>query len=194
MAIVVIQAPPLSAEQKRRIGDKVLGALHQEGVPAASSIVLFRPEDTDLYLDGGLLHEAPPAASREAGPQAEPRPPAAEPDEPEPATAPLQFLPPTVARPKGRRNRSELAALKQKLIEALQAEGALSSFEAQARLDLKEDDGAPAMLRRFFAELEEAGLIAKQGQKRGTRYVWKGMVQAASPALPPVKLVKRTEE
>ena len=189
MAIVVIQAPSLSADQKRRIGDKVLGALHQEGVPAASSIVLFRPEDTDLYLDGGFLHEAAGAEVRglpEAGPKAEPPV--------EPVAAPLQFLPPAAPRSKGRRTKAELGELKDKLVASLQSEGALSSFEAQARLGLKDDDGAPATLRRFFSELEEAGLIVKQGQKRGTRYVWKGLVQTTSPALPPVRLVKRNED
>lgn len=187
MAIVVVQASPLSAEQKRRIGDKILGALHQEGVPAASSVVLFRAEDTDVYMDGGLLHEA---ASPEPRIEAI-RTPA---EAPEPQSAPLQFLPPATPRPKGRRSKPELAELKEKLVTALQSEGALSSFEAQARLGLKDDDGAPATLRRFFSELEEAGLIGKQGQKRGTRYVWKGMVQNPSPAMAPVKLVKRNED
>lgn len=187
MAIVVVQASPLSAEQKRRIGDKILGALHQEGVPAASSVVLFRAEDTDVYMDGGLLHEA---ASPEPRVEAI-RTPA---EAPEPQSAPLQFLPPATPRPKGRRSKPELAELKEKLVTALQSEGALSSFEAQARLGLKDDDGAPATLRRFFSELEEAGLIGKQGQKRGTRYVWKGLVQAVSPALPPVRLVKKGDE
>jgi hypothetical protein len=195
MAIILIQASPLSAEQKRRIGDKVLGALHQEGIPAAASIVLFKPEDTDIYTDGGLLHEAavlepekhsiavaaPTGATRPAAPS-------------EPMNTPLQFLPSAQPRPKGRRNKAELADLKEGLVAALQAEGALSSFEAQARLGLKDDDGAPATLRRLFSELEEAGLITKQGQKRGTRYVWKGLVQANSPALPPVRLVKRNED
>jgi len=188
MAIIVIQAPALSAEQKRRIGDKVLGALHQEGVPAASSIVLFRPEDTDLYMDGGLLHEASARTLATIAPVLKREEPA------EPAPAPLQFLPPAAASPKGRRSKSELTGMKEKLVEALQSEGALSSFEAQARLGLKDDSGAPATLRRFFSELEEAGLIFKQGQKRGTRYVWKGLVQANSPALPPVKLVKKGED
>lgn len=193
MAIVVIQAPSLSAEQKRRIGDRVLGALHQEGIPAASSVVLFKPEDMDIYMDGGLLHEAVPAP-RPALRPAEPAPPPA-PEPAEPTSAPLQFLPPAAPpRGKGRRSKADLADLKQKLIQALQAEGALSSFETQARLGLKDDDGAPATLRRFFSELEEEGLIVKQGQKRGTRYVWKGLVQAVSPALPPVRLVKKGDE
>jgi hypothetical protein len=188
MAIVVIQAPSLSAEQKRRIGDKVLGALHQEGVPAASSIVLFRPEDTDLYMDGGLLHEAPARSIATASPARKQE------EDPEPAPAPLQFLPAAAPRSKGRRSKSELSDLKERLVEALQSEGALSSFEAQARLGLKDDSGAPATLRRFFSELEEAGLIFKQGQKRGTRYVWKGLMQSTSPALPQVKLVKKGED
>lgn len=191
MAIVLIQAPPLSADQKRRIGDKILGALHQEGIPAAATVVLFKPEDTDIYMDGGLLHEVPAAEPRVFAPAA---PAAPKPSESgDPVSAPVTFLPST-PRPKGRRNKVELSELKEKLITALQTDGALSSFEAQARLGLKDDDGAPATLRRFFSELEEAGLILKQGQKRGTRYVWKGLMQAPSPALPPVKLVKKNDE
>jgi hypothetical protein len=187
MAIVVVQSSSLSAEQKRRIGDRILGALHQEGIPAAASVVLFKTEDTDVYMDGGLLHEA-------AAPEPRPEPARSQPEPAEPQPAPLQFLQAPATRAKGRRSKPELADLKEKLVAALQAEGALSSFEAQARLGLKDDDGAPATLRRFFSELEEAGLIGKQGQKRGTRYVWKGMVQAASPAAPPVKLVKKNED
>ena len=193
MAIVLIQAPPLSADQKRRIGDRIVGALHQEGIPAAATVVLFKPEDTDIYMDGGLLHEVPAAEPPVATPAA---PPASAPklsESGDPVNAPVSFLP-SAPRPKGRRNKVELAELKEKLITALQADGALSSFEAQARLGLKDDDGAPATLRRFFSELEEAGLIIKQGQKRGTRYVWKGLMQATSPALPPVKLVKKNDE
>jgi len=192
MAIVVIQAPPLSAEQKRRIGDRVLGALHQEGVSAAACIVLFKPEDTDIYMDGGLLHEAAGLQHRTlAAAQAAVPPPTV--DAVDPVSAPLQFLSPAQPRTKGRRSKAELGDLKERLIASLQSEGALSSFEAQARLGLKDDDGAPATLRRFFSELEETGLITKQGQKRGTRYVWKGLVQANSPSLPPVKLVKKDE-
>lgn len=193
MAIVLIQAPPMSAEQKRRIGDKVLGALHQEGIPAAATVVLFKPEDTDIYMDGGLLHEVPVAEPRVYAPADPPAVVAHPAESREPVSAPVTFLP-SSPRPKGRRNKAELAELKEKLIAALQTDGALSSFEAQARLGLKDDDGAPATLRRFFSELEEAGLIFKQGQKRGTRYVWKGLMQAISPALPPVKLVKKNDE
>lgn len=188
MAIIVVQAPPLSAEQKRRIGDRILGALHAEGVPAAASIVLFRPEDADLYLDGGLLHEIQAPARPAEAPRAAERP--AEPA-PEPARATLDFLPAETARPRTRRSKGDLDDLRERLVQSLQAEGALSSFEAQARLGLREDDGAPATLRRLFGALEAEGLIVKQGQKRGTRYVWKGAVQNASPAgLPPVRLVK----
>jgi len=189
MALVVIQAPSLSAAQKRRIGDRVLGALHEEGIPAAASVVLFKAEEADLYMDGGLLHEVQ-AAPRPAEAAARP-----EPEPAEPAPAPLQFLTPAAPpRGKGRRTKADLADLKERLVQALQDDGALSSFEAQARLGLKDDDGAPATLRRFFGELEEAGLIVKQGQKRGTRYVWRGLVQAVPPALPPVRLVKKGDE
>ena len=58
MAMVVFQTPPLSADQKKRIGDRVLSALHHEGVPAASAVILFQAEQSDLYLDGGLFYEA----------------------------------------------------------------------------------------------------------------------------------------
>jgi predicted transcriptional regulator len=79
--------------------------------------------------------------------------------------------------------------MKQQLMNALQDKGSLSSFEAQVALDLKECDWAPATLRRLFTELEEAKLIAKSGQKRGTRYVWKGAASTAQVP-PAVKLVK----
>jgi hypothetical protein len=112
----------------------------------------------------------------------------------EPKEVPISFLPSTPPRPRGRRSKSELADLKDKLVHLLQAEGALSSFDAQTRLGLKDSDGAPATLRRLFSELEEEAFITKQGQKRGTRYVWRGIVQNSAPALPPVRLVKRSEE
>ena len=189
MAMVVLRTPPLSSDQKKRIGDRVLGALHHEGIPAASTVILFQPEEADLYLDGGLFYEAsrPAAAAPPSRPQPAPAPE-------EPKESPISFLPAaSLQKARGRRSKSELADLREKLVHLLQSEGALSSFDAQTRLGLKESDGAPATLRRFFSELEEEGYITKQGQKRGTRYVWKGIVQSSAPALPPVKLVKRNE-
>lgn len=189
MAMVVLRTPPLSSEQKKRIGDRILGALHHEGIPAASAVILFQAEDADLYLDGGLFYEAARPASAPTPPKSQPM---AAPEEPR--EAPISFLPAASAKPRGRRSKSELSELKDRLVQLLQMEGALSSFDAQTRLNLKDSDGAPATLRRFFTELEEEGFIIKQGQKRGTRYVWKGIVQSAAPALPPVRLVKRAED
>ncbi|MBI4911453.1 MAG: hypothetical protein HY823_01840 [Acidobacteria bacterium] len=191
MALVMIHASPLSADQKKRIGDGFLRILHQEGVPSSSTVILFKPEDADIYLDGGLLHE-PASAVPTRGESPAPAPIQAPAEVRE---APVDFTRPAPAtRGSGRPAKTERIALRDRLVQALQVDGALSSFEAQTRLNLKDADWAPNVLRKFFAELEAEGLISKQGQKRGTRYVWKGIVQAGSPALPPVKLVKRPSE
>jgi hypothetical protein len=180
MPLVIIQASSLSAEQKKRIGDRVVDSLHSEGVPASSVVVLFQPDKSDVYLDGGLVHElrvaAPPSLSApfEAAPRALPAAPVTGSD----------------FRAKARRNRQELGDLRKQLVAALEGQGGLSSFQAQEALGLKDCDWAPATLRRLFAELEEEGLIQKQGQKRGTRYVWKGLATCA-PTTPMPKLVKR---
>jgi hypothetical protein len=88
----------------------------------------------------------------------------------------------------------ELQDLKAQLVARLQGKGALSSFQAQIDLGLKACDWAPATLRRFFSELEEEGLITKQGQKRGTRYVWNGINTQQAPLAPGPRLVKRVED
>ncbi len=188
MAMVVIHTPALSRIQKQRIGDRVIAALHNEGVAASSVVVLFKAEDADIYLDGGLLHEASapqrptehlatPSAFSGGHSGFVPGPPASTGD----------------FKTKARRNRQELDELKSNLVRLLQDRGALSSFEAQDALELTGCDWAPATLRRFFADLETEGVIVKQGQKRGTRYVWKGVVNL--PHAPfPVKLVKKEEE
>ena len=93
----------------------------------------------------------------------------------------------------GRRSKPELEDLKRDLMFALQDKGSLSSFEAQVALDHKDCDWAPATLRRLFTELEEGKLISKSGQKRGTRYVWKGIVNTPQ-STPIVKLVKAETE
>jgi len=180
MPLIHIKCGPLSRDQKKRIGGRIIDAFHDEGVPASSVIVLFGKEDTDLLLEGGLLFEAP-----EAEPVAPPSGPRFVP--PEPPEDPEDD-----ARGRARRSKGELQSLKQKLISTLQAKGALSSFEAQDQLDLKNCDWAPATLRRFFSELEDEGVVLKQGQKRGTRYVWKGFnsLHASGQA----RLVKRSEE
>lgn len=178
MPLVIIQASDLSSEQKKRIGDRLMEAFHREGIHASSVVVLFKREDADILLDGGLLIEA---ASTEA--PAFSAPPSASTGE---SGASEDFK----TRP--RRTKSELNDLKSQLIKRLQLQGALSSFQAQEELGLKDCEWAPATLRRLFSELEEEGAIVKQGQKRGTRYVWKGITsQPLSGATP--KLVKRTE-
>lgn len=180
MPLVIIQTPPLSALQKKRIGDRVVESLHSEGVPASSVVVLFQPDNSDVFLDGGLVYEvseAAPAAHRAA---------------PEPEARAFHASPASVEEYKGkaRRTRQELAELRKRLVTLLEDQGGLSSFKAQEDLGLKDCDWAPATLRRLFGELEEEGLIVKQGQKRGTRYVWKGRAVQA-PTAPAPKLVKR---
>jgi hypothetical protein len=140
--------------------------------------VLFKREDADILLDGGLLIEA---ASTKA-----PSPSVSFSTSSEDSDTTEDFK----TRP--RRTKSELNDLKSQLIKCLQLQGALSSFQAQEELGLKDCEWAPATLRRLFSELEEEGAIVKQGQKRGTRYVWKGITsQPLSGAVP--KLVKRSE-
>jgi hypothetical protein len=95
---------------------------------------------------------------------------------------------------KPRRTKGELLDLKAQLVKTLQFQGALSSFQAQEELGLKTCEWAPATLRRFFSELEAEGVVIKQGQKRGTRYVWKGTTHQARSTTPLAKLVKRVEE
>jgi hypothetical protein len=181
MAVVVIESPNLSADQKARVGERVITALQHEGMAPGSIVVLFRPERGDIYLDGLLVQTQVPA--QVTSPVAVPKPTA-----PAPAPAPAPAF-----KTKARRSKPELEDMKKQLMNALQDKGSLSSFEAQVALDLKECDWAPATLRRLFTELEEAKLIAKNGQKRGTRYVWKGTATAPQ-TVPQVKLVKAEPE
>lgn len=177
MAVVVIETPNLTADQKSRIGERVITALQHEGMAPGSIVVLFRPERGDMYLDGLLVQSQVPASV--TSPVAAPKAAAAAPA----ATEAPAF------KTKARRSKPELEDLKKDLMNALQAKGSLSSFEAQEALGLKDCDWAPATLRRLFTDLEEAKLISKIGQKRGTRYLWKGAASAPQ-APPPVKLVK----
>src|SRR5450631_47262 len=169
MAIVIIESPSLSSDQKTRIGERVITALQHEGMAPGSVVVLFQPERGDIYLDGLFVQaQAAPVATATT-----------------PTPRPLAPLPVPEAAPafktKARRSKPELADMKQQLMKALQDTGSLSSFEAQVALDLKECDWAPATLRRLFTELEESKLIVKNGQKRGTRYVWKGIANSPQP-------------
>lgn len=185
MAVIVIESPNLSAEQKARIGERVITAMQHEGMTPGSIVVLFRPERGDIYLDGLLIQSLlpSPGTSPMVSPVATPKPPI-----PAPAPAPTLTF-----KTKARRSKPELEDLKQQLMKALQGKGSLSSFEAQVTLELKECDWAPATLRRLFMELEEAKLVTRNGQKRGTRYVWKGLATAPQAA-PQVKLVKAEPE
>lgn len=186
MALVVIHAPKLTSDQKKRIGDRIFEALHSEGIPASSTILLFKREEADILLDGGLLVEA--GCEIEA------------PEDPTPArqeTSSFQAITitPTVVQDykmRARRTKAELSELKSQLVASLQIRGHLSSFQAQEVLGLKDCEWAPATLRRLFGELEEEGLIAKQGQKRGTRYVWNGITSHSTSPTP--ILVKRDSD
>jgi hypothetical protein len=183
MAVIIIQSPSLAPDQKRRIGERVITALQNENIAPGSVVILFRPERGDIYLDGLLV---------EAQVQAQPAAPAAQAPTSQPAAVEPPAEVPTF-KSKARRTKGELEDLKQNLVQKLQMEGSLSSFEAQEALGLKDCDWAPATLRRLFTELEEAKLIGKTGQKRGTRYQWKGIVSTQPPA-PTVKLVKADPE
>lgn len=180
MAIVIIRSPDLLSDQKTRIGERVITALQQEGIAPGSVVVLFQPERGDIYLDGLLI-------------QAQADVQASVPVVPEPMAIATTQVPTPVFKTKARRSKPELEDMKKQLMRALQDKGSLSSFEAQVALDLKDCDWAPATLRRLFTELEETKLIIKNGQKRGTRYVWKGIANTPQPA-PAVKLVKAESE
>lgn len=178
MALVTLQTPPLNPEQKQRIGERILQALHAEGVSASQTVVLFQPETSDLYLEGGLLVEAVRPAMEPAAREASP-------------AFPTPVLEP--AAPARRRSRGEQQAYLQRLAEVLRREGALTSFQAQAALGLKDDPGAATLLRNLFKALEDEGLIRKEGQRRGTRYLWNGP-EGDDPILPAARLVKREDE
>lgn len=167
MPLVMIQAPALSSEQKQRIGDRVVQCLHQEGIPASSVVVLFQRDKSDIYLDGSLVHEV------EAAPEG-----AWEPRAAHPAVAVMS-----------RAQLPDLLELRERVEELLMSRGELSSFDAQEGLGLRDAEGVTSALRKVFTELEADGMITKQGQKRGTRYVWKGALAQSAPPMP--ILVKR---
>ncbi|MCL1908215.1 MAG: hypothetical protein FWG12_02460 [Holophagaceae bacterium] len=188
MAIITIQTPPLNNIQKKRIGGKLLDSLHAEGVPASSVIVLFKPEDSDVYLDGGLLieakpHSPAPASSTTITTVAKPAPYSLSRDRQAPSSPPQPS-------PQPKRVAPEYSEVKERVRKMLMDSGGISSFQAQSGLALKGFDGASALLRRVFADLEAEGIIEKQGQKRGTRYVLKGITSAPPHQTAPVILVK----
>lgn len=158
MAFVVIKSTPLSAESKKRLGDRLLYALQAEGIKPGETVIRYEPEDSSVYMDGTLVDhaEAVKAAVRDI----------------------QEKLPVHEAefgaawKSKPRRTQQELFDLKAKLIGFLRRDKSLSSFEATAKLGLKDCDWAPATLRRMFHELEDSKQVRVEGQKRGTRYHW----------------------
>lgn len=176
MAFVKLMTPALSAEAKKRLGDRILFALQQEGIAPGSVVLRYEAERADLYMDGMLVE-----AEAAAAPAPAPKPQALVVE----AGAALENAD---YKSKGRRTKQELADLKGQLVGLLQRERSLSSFEAQKLMGLEACDWAPATLRRFFGELEEEKLIGKTGQKRGTRYTW--AKKGSGEELPPAKLIK----
>jgi hypothetical protein len=181
MSFITLKTPSLSAEQKKRLGDRILYALQQEGIMPGTVVLRYEVENSDLYTDGTLV-EAPRPSAPSPAPvfslaatrvQEEPAAPRAE-------AAPSY-------KDKARRSKKELEDLKSKLMDLLKRDGSLSSFDAQDKLKLKDCDWAPNTLRRLFSELIEEGLVRKEGEKRGTRYHWAGK---GKEELPPAKLVK----
>ncbi|MCL1892608.1 MAG: hypothetical protein FWG02_00025 [Holophagaceae bacterium] len=187
MAIVTIQTPPLNNIQKKRIGEKLLDSLHSEGVPAPTVVVLFRSEDSDIYLDGGLLIEAKPqqVASTPSHTITTVSKPAPQVMSREQTPTPRPTPPPPLQR-----SIPDYAVVKEKIRKMLVDSGGISSFQAQSGLALKGFEGASALLRKVFADLEAEGIIEKQGQKRGTRYVLKGITTTQPQQVAPVILVK----
>lgn len=154
MALVVIQSIPLTREQKQRIGERLLAALHQEGVSASSTVVLFQREAKDILLDGLLVE-----ACASEGPIGS------------------EGLYPMGAhqdlRTRARRTRAELQRLKEDLLRIFREQFSLDSLSARHELGLLNCEWAAGTIRRLFRELEQEGLIIQQGRKRGTRYVLK---------------------
>lgn len=178
MAFITLKTPALSGEQKKRLGDRILYALQQEGIAPGSVVLRYELEQGDLYMDGTLVEAPRPAAAPAptfslAAPRAE-----------EPAPARRAEAAPDF-KSKARRNKKELESLKDQLIDLLKRDGSLSSFDAQDKLHLKDCDWAPNTLRRLFSELIEVGLVRKEGEKRGTRYHWatKGKEELPPPIL-----------
>ena len=184
MAIITLQVPSLTRDQKKKLGNEILFALQNMGIAPASTILVFKPLIEDVFMDGLLVEAPAPVAA------------------PIPAPVAVTFeaaLPPAPEAPRkgGRLKKSEKDDLRSQLLNELRNRGSLSSFEAQEALGMKDQDGSPATLRRLFSELEEEGLILKTGQKRGTRYTLKGVLEAQKDAerpAPPVKLIKGSAE
>ena len=124
MPLVKIQGVRLSADLKKRIGDHIIDAFHREGIPGSSVIVVYSREDVDILLDGGYLIES----------TVDPSPQAPRPALEAPAQASAEVL--DEFKTRSRRTKAELADLKAQLVNSLQNNPALSSFQAQEELGL----------------------------------------------------------
>jgi hypothetical protein len=185
VALITLNTPSLGPDQKKRLGDRIIYALQQEQIPPSSVVLIFKHETSDIYLDGLLVEAEKTAVSSAPARPSLPNAPLLTVSASEPANKHAHF------KNKPRRNKAELEELKNQLMKHLQSEGSMSSFDAQKKLGLDDCDWAPATLRRFFTELEEEGAISKSGQKRGTRYLWKGLLaNGAPPQSSSIKLVK----
>ncbi|MBS1766433.1 MAG: hypothetical protein JST05_03385 [Acidobacteria bacterium] len=181
MSFITLKTPSLSAEQKKRLGDRILYALQQEGILPGTVVLRYEIENGDLYTDGTLV-EAPRPAAASVAPVFSL---AATRVSDEPAAPRAEAAP--SYKDKARRNKQELGEIKGKLVTLLKSDGSLSSFDAQKALKLENCDWAPNTLRRLFSDLIEEGLVRKEGEKRGTRYHW---AAKGKEELPPAKLVK----
>ncbi|WP_005035257.1 hypothetical protein [Holophaga foetida] len=148
MNMVVIHTRHMRNEQKKRIEEALIAALHKEGFPAGQAVLHFELESSAHPSEGG---------------------PAGAVDHPDPAT---QISPEFKTR--ARRTNAELQALKTQIVEAMKTHGTLTSFQARKLLGLTECNWAPPALRRLFGELEDEGLVVQRGVKRNTCYVWQG--------------------
>lgn len=161
MSLVTIHSTPLTAAQKQRIADRVVAALHEEGVLEASLQIRFEVERADVWNSGNFFPAV--AEAEEVRVPTTPAPRLTE------APAPESPLGPP-------RSKAERERFKQRLVMALQQAGSLNSFEAQKILGVEDCEWSSGTLRGFFAELLEEALVTKVGLKRGTRYQWVGMV------------------
>ena len=180
MSFITLRTPALNGEQKKRLGDRILYALQQEGISPGTVVLRYEVEHSDLYMDGTLVEAPRPAAAAAPAPVFSLAARPAEEPAPRAEAAPAY-------KNKARRSKKELEDLKTRLVDFLKRDSSLSSFDAQKKLSLEDCDWAPNTLRRLFSELIEEGVVRKEGEKRGTRYHW---AAKGKEDLPPAKLVK----
>src|SRR5690242_6321354 len=62
MAFITIKSTPLSAESKKRLGDRLLYALQAEGIKPGETVIRYEPEDSSVYMDGTLVEGNSPVS------------------------------------------------------------------------------------------------------------------------------------